>query len=195
MAERIAWSHDAAPSSLAGADPRAADSPRSLAAIRLALRQERAVPRLEQFRAWLESQQAQHGGPVRPKSPLGEAISYTLNQWEALTVYTRDGDLAIDNNASENALRRVALGRKSRVGEEDYSSSPLTDPDVQISRIRFFTGQIRSRAGVVAMNDSWRGERKTLQQAVKLVPRERTPARTPLQPFLPYAVHLVREVA
>lgn len=30
-----------------------------------------------------------------------------------LCVYTTDGDLAIDNNASENALRRIALGRKN----------------------------------------------------------------------------------
>lgn len=44
---------------------------------------------------------------------LGQAITYTLNQWSALNVYTTDGDLAIDNNASENALRRVALGRKN----------------------------------------------------------------------------------
>jgi len=44
---------------------------------------------------------------------MGEAITYALNQWEALCVYTTDGDLAIDNNASENALRRVALGRKN----------------------------------------------------------------------------------
>lgn len=86
---------------------------RSLAAIRLALRQERAVPRLEQFGQWLRAQQATQGGSVLPKSPMGQAITYTLNQWTALNVYATDGDLAIDNNASENALRRVALGRKN----------------------------------------------------------------------------------
>lgn len=48
-----------------------------------------------------------------PRSPLGQAITYALNQWEALTVYVTDCDLAIDNNASENALRRVAQGRKN----------------------------------------------------------------------------------
>jgi len=86
---------------------------RSLAAIRLDLRQQFSVPRLKQFKAYLESQQAAHGGPVLPKSPMGQAITYALNQWEALCVYTTDGDLAIDNNASENALRRVALSRKN----------------------------------------------------------------------------------
>ena len=81
--------------------------------IRRALRQERAVPRLQQFKTWLQSQQAERGGPVLPKSPMGQAITYALNQWEALCVYTTDGDLAIDNNAAENALRRVAIGRKN----------------------------------------------------------------------------------
>ena len=85
----------------------------SLVAARSGLRQELAVPRLAQFRTWLESQQAEHGGPVLPKSPMGQAIQYAFNQWEALCVYTSDGRLAIDNNASENALRRVAIGRKN----------------------------------------------------------------------------------
>ncbi len=77
------------------------------------LRQELALPRLQEFKRWLESQQASRGGPVLPKSPMGQAITYALNQWDALCVYTSDGNLAIDNNASENALRRVALGRKN----------------------------------------------------------------------------------
>jgi transposase len=78
-----------------------------------ALRQEKSVPRLNQFKTWLESQQAARGGPVLPKSPMGQAITYAFNQWDALCVYTTDGDLAIDNNAAENALRRVAIGRKN----------------------------------------------------------------------------------
>jgi transposase len=80
---------------------------------RLRLRQEFAVPRLTQLKAWLESQEAVHGGPVLPKSPMGQAIAYALNQWDALSVYTTDGDLDIDNNQSERALRRVAVGRKN----------------------------------------------------------------------------------
>jgi transposase len=76
-------------------------------------RQELAVPRLAEFRTWLESQDSERGGSVLPKSPMGQAIQYALNQWDALSVYTTDGRLAIDNNASENALRRVAVGRKN----------------------------------------------------------------------------------
>jgi transposase len=80
---------------------------------RAAVRQERSAPILVDFRAWLLSLQAVHGGNVLPKSPMGEAIIYALNQWAALCVYLLDGDLDIDNNVSENALRRVAIGRKN----------------------------------------------------------------------------------
>jgi transposase len=97
-----------------GADPGPeGKEKRSLAAIRLALRQEFSVPRLRQFKAWLESQQASHGGPVLPKSPMGAAITYMLNQWEALCVYATDGDLEIDNNSAERTLRRIAIGRSN----------------------------------------------------------------------------------
>lgn len=90
-----------------------AEGAETLSALRLALRQERAVPLLEQFGQWLRGQQASQGGPALPKSPMGQAITYTLNQWPALNVYTTAGNLAIDNNVSENALRRVAIGRKN----------------------------------------------------------------------------------
>jgi transposase len=88
-------------------------SKRPLSAIRLELRQKLAAPRLKEFRKWLESLQATAGGPILPKSPIGQAITYALNQWDALCVYTADADLSIDNNVSENALRRIAIGRKN----------------------------------------------------------------------------------
>ena len=80
---------------------------------RAALRQQLALPRLAQFKAWLETQHVSGGGGVLPKSPMGMAITYALNQWDALCVYVSDGDLAIDNNAGENALRRIGVGRKN----------------------------------------------------------------------------------
>lgn len=86
---------------------------RPLWSFRLELRQQLAVPRLEELKAWLEGLQAANGGPILPKSPMGQAITYALNQWNALKVYTTDGELNIDNNAAENALRRVAIGRKN----------------------------------------------------------------------------------
>jgi transposase len=73
------------------------------------LRQDLAVPILAQFRAWLETQRAD----VLPKSPLGEAIGYALNNWQALMRYTEAGFLAIDNNAAEREMKRIAIGRKN----------------------------------------------------------------------------------
>jgi transposase len=78
---------------------------------RVALRQQEARPLLADLRLWLMSQQAQ----ALPKSPMGQAISYALTNFDALTRYTDDGVLAIDNNAAERALRRAAIGRKNYI--------------------------------------------------------------------------------
>ena len=48
---------------------------------------------------------------VLPKSSSGAAVRYALNQWEALTRFLEDGELEIDNGASERANRDIALGR------------------------------------------------------------------------------------
>jgi hypothetical protein len=50
---------------------------------------------------------------VLPKSPMGEAIAYTLNNWEALRRYTEAGFLAIDNNVAEREMKKIAIGRKN----------------------------------------------------------------------------------
>lgn len=50
---------------------------------------------------------------VLPKSESGQAIAYTLNNWTALTRYCGDGNLAIDNNATERSLRGFAIGRNN----------------------------------------------------------------------------------
>jgi transposase len=76
---------------------------------RLHYRQEQAVPILQEFHAWLKEQQQQ----VLPKSPIGQAISYALNQWEALQRYTTAGFLDIDNNVAEREMKRIATGRKN----------------------------------------------------------------------------------
>ncbi|MET4803560.1 hypothetical protein ABIA96_006162 [Bradyrhizobium sp. LB11.1] len=50
---------------------------------------------------------------VLPDSKLGDAVSYTRNQWEYLTRYTGDGSMPIDNNLLERDIRLFATGRKS----------------------------------------------------------------------------------
>jgi hypothetical protein len=47
------------------------------------------------------------------KSDVTLAIHYALGRWPALLHYCNDGNLEIDNNAAERALRAVALGRKN----------------------------------------------------------------------------------
>jgi transposase len=76
---------------------------------RQSLRQEKAKPILGQFRPWLENTLAQ----VLPKSPMGEAISYSLSNWDALNRYLEDGELAIDNNRAERVLRGPVVGRNN----------------------------------------------------------------------------------
>jgi hypothetical protein len=76
---------------------------------RRALRQKKAKPWLDELKTWLETQQKE----VLPKSPFAEAAQYALTHWTALTRYLDDGRLEIDNNAAENALRSVAIGRNN----------------------------------------------------------------------------------
>lgn len=79
------------------------------AAERLALRRARSRPMLEDMKAYLERERPQ----VLPKSPIGQAIAYTLSNWDALVRYCQDGDLEIDNNGAERSLRGVAVGRRN----------------------------------------------------------------------------------
>ena len=73
------------------------------------LRQARSVPILGDIKSWLDRERE----VVLPRSPMGEAFTYTLNQWTALNTYVREGYLHIDNNGAERALKRVAIGRKN----------------------------------------------------------------------------------
>lgn len=75
----------------------------------VSLRQQKAVPVLHELKSWMEDTQY----AVTPKSPLGEAIGYTLPRWGKLSLYTTEGYLLIDNNLIENAIRPVAIGRKN----------------------------------------------------------------------------------
>ena len=75
----------------------------------LEARQEQAKPILAEIKTVLDEYKHQ----VLPKSPIGKAIAYSLNQWEALNRYVDDPMLEIDNNLSERTLRMVVIGRKN----------------------------------------------------------------------------------
>src|ERR1700726_3781812 len=74
---------------------------------RLALRKRLSVPVMAKLNRYL----LQIQDAVLPKSPAGKAVRYALNQWEALSRFLEDGDLEIDNGATERVNRDVAIGR------------------------------------------------------------------------------------
>jgi len=80
-----------------------------LPAERLAVRQRDAVPLLARLESWMRATLA----TVSAKSELAAAFNYSLKRWEALTRYSRDGTIEIDNNAAERAMKGPVLGRKN----------------------------------------------------------------------------------
>jgi transposase len=76
---------------------------------RLALRQAKSRPILDDLKIYLEAEKLK----VLPKSPIGDAIDYALKNWEALLRYCQDGDLEIDNNGAERSLRSIVVGRNN----------------------------------------------------------------------------------
>lgn len=73
------------------------------------IRQEQSKPLLESFKQWLMQQRAQ----LADADVTARAMDYTLRRWAALTLHLEDAHLPIDNNAVENAMRPIALGRKN----------------------------------------------------------------------------------
>jgi transposase len=80
------------------------------------IRQENALPILEKIKERLD-REVHH---VAPKSQMGKAIRYMLDQWPKLLVYLDYGFLPIDNNFVENAIRPFVIGRKNWL----FSGSP-----------------------------------------------------------------------
>lgn len=72
------------------------------------LRWQQTLPILDKFYVWLAEQKPQY----TPKSKMGRAIRYAMNNWQALTRFICNVELPPDNNWAENALRIVALIRK-----------------------------------------------------------------------------------
>src|SRR5215472_12871654 len=76
---------------------------------RLELRQKQSVPILAELHRKLLIWKDQ----LLPKHPMADAMNYTLSQWDALTVFTADGAVPLDNNVSEREMKRVVLNRKN----------------------------------------------------------------------------------
>ena len=73
------------------------------------IRQSHAKPIVKELHHWL----IKHKDKIPPKSKLGEAISYSLNQFDKFQRYLEDGRLSIDNNRAERAIKPFVIGRKA----------------------------------------------------------------------------------
>ena len=76
---------------------------------RLQLRQQEAQPRLASFHHWLMETRTK----VADGGGIARAIDYSLRRWTAVVRYANSGNLPIDNNAIENEIRPIALGKKN----------------------------------------------------------------------------------
>ncbi len=76
---------------------------------RLRLREEEAQPALKSLHDWLLTLRP----TVATGSGLARAIDYILRRWASFARYAETGDLPIDNNPVENAIRPIALGKKN----------------------------------------------------------------------------------
>jgi hypothetical protein len=83
---------------------------------RLAARQQRSQPMLDQLKAWLDKTQPQVAG----QTALGKSVNYLASNWSRLVRYVEGGHLPIDNNRAENAIRPFVIGRKNWV----FSDTP-----------------------------------------------------------------------
>lgn len=55
----------------------------------------------------------QNSGRVTKSGKAGEAFTYALNQEPYLRVFLENGDVPMDNNASERAIRGFCIGKKN----------------------------------------------------------------------------------
>ena len=92
------------------------------------MRMKEAKPIWDRFRQWIDGIP-----PSRrlPKSPLGKAVTYMTNHWEALKLYLSNGRIPIDNSQSERAIRPLVIGRKNWLF--------LGHPQAAESRLRLFS--------------------------------------------------------
>lgn len=76
---------------------------------RLAARQQRLVPLINELEAWMRGERAR----LSRHADVAKAFDYMLTRWPAFTVFLRDGRICLTNNAAERALRGIALGRRA----------------------------------------------------------------------------------
>lgn len=77
--------------------------------VKQSLRQKKIAPKIKEIKNWIEQESIK----VLPKSAIGKAMTYYLNQYPKIEAIMLDARIELDNNLIENAIRPLALGRKN----------------------------------------------------------------------------------
>jgi hypothetical protein len=92
---------------------------------RLSFHQEESGPLMQELHKWFERQFEEKR--VEPNSSLGEAITYMLNHWQALTLFLREPGAPLDNNICERALKKAILHRKNSLFYKTQNGARVGD--------------------------------------------------------------------
>jgi transposase len=120
---------------------------------RFKIRNEKAAPVLDEFRAWLDSAQPY----VAPKSKLGGAVNYALNQWNFLVRYLLDGRIECSNNRCEQSVKPFVINRKNFLFSSSvagarataiFHSFTETAKENGLDPFRYLTYIFRTAAGI-----------------------------------------------
>ena len=76
---------------------------------RLVLRQAESRPIVTGIKVWLDARDQDE----LPKSPLRAGVNYFRNRWEAFERFLEDGQIPIDNNRTEAAIKGPVMGKKA----------------------------------------------------------------------------------
>lgn len=123
--------------------------------IRKATRQAQSRPLVLDLKLWLEARLTTVAG----RSPMAEAIRYTLTRWEGLTRFLDDGRIELDSNPVERSMRPIALNRKNALfAGSDEGASCCSSHHASIIQEDFVAGD--QAAGVVSAARRLDGERR-----------------------------------
>ena len=120
--------------------------------------------------AWAKTRNA------APKSKLGIALTYLLNQWDALTAYLLDGRIELSNNRAERSIKPFVISRKNFL----FANTPS---GAQSSAILFSLIETAKENGL----DPYRYLVRVLKEAPNRFNTDRAWATTLLPQFTPSA--------
>ena len=140
-------------------------------------RLEQEKPVLDALLSWANEMQAK----TAPKSALGRAIHYLLEQWPYLARYLEDGRLELSNNRAERSIKPFVMGRKNWL----FANTP---GGAQASAVIYSLIETAKENGL----DPYRYLLWVLQNAPQLSETDETwaekllPARAPKECYMPH---------